>query len=150
MSVGPPRNGSASALAEPQPPTTSSHDDQHVARHALRQAVRESHYAQDRVRPARHFCTTRTEELHRPCHKQWPATGLGHATPINKALGSNMCTFRFSPLEYKREGLGQILGRTGRKKNTPIELHTTTLLENNVSNSQHHPRRDLGLAPSLT
>jgi len=32
MSVGPPRDGSASALAEPQPPTTSSHDDLHVAR----------------------------------------------------------------------------------------------------------------------
>jgi len=27
-----PRDGSASALAEPQPPTTSSHDDLHVAR----------------------------------------------------------------------------------------------------------------------
>ena len=44
-----PRDGSASAPAEQQPPTTSSRDDQHVARHVLHPAVLEPHDAQDRV-----------------------------------------------------------------------------------------------------
>ena len=44
-----PHDGSASASAEPQLPTTSSHDDQHVARHVLHQAVLEPHDAQDQV-----------------------------------------------------------------------------------------------------
>ena len=44
-----PRDGSASAPAEQQPPTTSSRGDQHVARHVLHQAVLEPHDAQDRV-----------------------------------------------------------------------------------------------------
>ena len=38
---------------------------------------------------------------------QWPATGLGHATPIYRAL----CMYvPGSPLEYKREGPGPFLG----------------------------------------
>ena len=35
----------------------------------------------------------------------------------------------------------------GSKTNTSIELDTSALLENNVSSSPHHPRRDLRLSP---
>ena len=46
---------------------------------------------------------------------------------------------------------GRTDGRTEKEKgsttNTSIELDTSTLLENNVSSSPHHPRRDLGLSP---
>ena len=35
----------------------------------------------------------------------------------------------------------------GSKTNTSIERDTPTLLENNVSSSPHHPRRDLGQSP---
>ena len=44
-----PRDGSASASAEPLLPTTSLHGNQHVARHVLHQAVLEPHDVQNQV-----------------------------------------------------------------------------------------------------
>ena len=143
-----PHDGSASASAEPLLPTTSSHGDQHVAPPCPASSCTR---APRRTRSS----MTGASLLHdkdgatpSTIPQQWPATGLGHATPIYRAL----CMYvPGSPLEYKREGPGPFLRRaTSRKTNTPIELRTPTLLGNNASSSPRHPRRDLGLAPSLT
>ena len=75
-----------------------------------------------------------------------------HAAPgsrIRQQIVAFSCTSGFLLVAIKGGSRGHFQGGSS-KTNTPIELHTSTLLGNNVSSSPHHPRRDLGLAPSLT
>ena len=94
-----PHDGSASASAEPQLPTMSSHDDQHVARHVLPQAVLEPHDAQRPRMTGASLLHDKDGATPSTIPRQWPATGLGHATPIYRyrALCSNICTFLVLP-----------------------------------------------------
>ena len=77
-----------------------------------------------------------------------------HAAPgsgIRQQIVAFSCTSGSLLVTIKGGSQGRFRGRTEREKgsktNTSIELDTPTLLENNVSSSPHHPRRDLGLSP---
>ena len=76
-----------------------------------------------------------------------------HAAPgsgIRLQIVAFSCTSGSLLVTIKGGSQGRFQGgrkEKGSKRNTSIELDTSTLLENNVSSSPHHPRRDLGLSP---
>ena len=86
-----------------------------------------------------------------PRHHAAPGSGIRQQiVAFSCTSGSPLVTIKGGSQGRFRETDG---GRTNEQKekgsrtNTSVELDTPTLLENNVSSSPHHPRRDLGLSP---
>jgi len=82
-----------------------------------------------------------------PRHHAAPGSGIRQQiVAFSCTSGSLLVTIKGGS-QGRFEGDGEGEKQKGSKTNTSIELDTPTLLENNVSSSPHHPRRDLGLSP---